>query len=404
MWVVLLHLQIVSGPFLDQLPLLRPVIGAGWTGVELFFVLSGFVLTWNYQEELRRPSPGTVVQFLFHRFARVWPAWAAASALAGAWLWMVRSTGGDADVVSRHPESGLIELFHQLTMTQQWGEADLGGASFVPPGWSVSAEWAAYLAFPLLVLVAARLSRLPGGLLLAAAIAVLSPRAVLAFNDGVPDTEQNWLARLVCGFVAGVLTALAVRRCAGWARADTVGLALTWLGVAGIAAGASWASWLTWTEGPSPAPSDHFGVVVVLFPLVVAGLALTSRGPARWLSGGPMQYAGRVSYCLYLVHYTVLEAVLTLWWKEPAQLGTLQPGLVLAVPGIVLGSALAAMALHHGVEEPARRWLVGLAGRRRHLQPVVDPLRTPTVEMDLPSLLPRPARPAAEVSVLAGRG
>ncbi|WP_308200715.1 acyltransferase [Klenkia sp. PcliD-1-E] len=364
LWVVLLHLQIVAGPYLDQLPLLRPVIGAGWTGVELFFVLSGFVLTWNYLDELGRPTPRRVGLFVWNRFARVWPAWAAVTAVAGAWLWVMRSRGADADVVSAHPASGLPELMRQLTMTQQWGHAELGGASFVPPGWSVSAEWAAYLAFPLLVLAAGLLRRLPAAVLLVGAVAALAPRAVLAFEQGVPDSEQNWLARLACGFTAGMLTALAVRRAQGWRRGDQVGLVLTWSAVGGIAAGAAWAAWLTWSEGPSPTPTDHYGVVVVLFPLLVAGLALTARGPARWLSSGSMQYAGRVSYCLYLVHFTVIEAVLSLWWTSPADLGTLHPGLVLAVPGILAGSALLAVGLHHLVEEPARRYLVAAVRRR----------------------------------------
>nr|WP_279591027.1 acyltransferase [Modestobacter marinus] len=389
-WVMLLHLQTISGPYLDQLPLVRPLIGAGWTGVELFFVLSGFVITLGYLDRVgARPTAPVVGRFLVNRFARVWPAWAVVTVVGGAWVWSVRSAGWDADVVSPHPDAGLGALLRQLSMTQMWGYSELGGSSFVPPGWSISAEWTAYLLFPLAVWLIRPLRRLPAWLLMAAAVAVMSPLAVTAFVHGTPDLEQSWVLRIACGFTAGMFSALAYRRVPRTARTDSAALATVWTCVALALAGTSWAAWAVWERGAGVS-IDHYGVIVVLFPLLVVGLSLTGRGPARWLGSAPMVYGGKLSYCLYLVHFLVLDVALTVWWQDPAARGVVNPGLVLAVPGLVLVSLLASAALHHGVEEPGRRLVLQLQERLAPAPRRVSAPTTAEVPRSPHALLPVP--------------
>jgi len=412
-WVMLLHLQTISGPYLEQLPLVRPLIGAGWTGVELFFVLSGFVLTLGYLDRIgARPTAPVIGRFLVNRFARVWPAWAVVTLIGGAWLWTIRSAGWDADVISPHPEAGLTSLVRQLSMTQMWGYSELGGASFVPPGWSISAEWTAYLVLPLAMVLVRPLRRLPAGLLMAAAVAAMSPLAVDAFVHGTPDSEQNWVLRIVCGFTAGVFSALAHRRVARTERTDSIGLAMVWSALLLVLAGVSWASWAAWQQGPGAAV-DHYGVIVVLFPVLVVGLALTARGPARWLASAPMVYGGKVSYCLYLVHFLVLDVALTIWWQEPADRDMITPGLVLTVPGLVIVALVASVALHHGVEEPGRKLVLRLQERlvpaRRSEQPAatarpasVVALPTPVAAVPVP--LPRGAAGLGGLTGAPGTG
>jgi len=358
-WVVLLHLQTISGPFLEQLPLIRQLIGAGWTGVELFFVLSGFVITLSYADRLgHRPTPSGIGTFVFNRFARVWPAWAVITVLAGGWIWGVRTAGWDADVVSPHPAAGLHSLVRQLSMTHMWGYDKLGGSSFVPPGWSISAEWAAYLAFPLVIVLIRPIRRLPAGVLLLLAVAAMAPLSVHAFLYATPDYEQNWVLRILCGFTAGMLTALAFQRVRRSERSEAAALTAVWSSILLILAGVSWAAWAAWLQAQGGRSCDYYGVIVVVFPLLVLGLSLTERGPARWLAGRPMVYGGKVSYCLYLVHFVVIDITLTIWWQNQHVRGTVTPGLVLAVPGLIIISFLGAAALHHGVEEPARRLLL----------------------------------------------
>jgi peptidoglycan/LPS O-acetylase OafA/YrhL len=360
--VVLFHLQGFGGMYLDQVPLVRVLVSVGWTGVELFFVLSGFVLTLGYLDRVgRRPTPRVVGTFVFNRFARVWPSWAVVTVVMAGWLWVLRTRGWDPDVVTAHPVTDLPTLVRQLSMTQMWDQSDVLGASYVLPGWSISAEWAAYLSFPLLAVVLRPLRRLPAPVLLGLAVVAMSPLAVTAYAIGTPDHAQPWALRITCGFLAGMLTALAVRRLRATPRADSVALAGSWTCLCLVLAGASWAWWM---RGQDPG-HDHGGVVVVVFPLLVATLCLTRRGPARWLSSAPLNYAGRLSYCMYLVHFVVIDVLVTLWWRTPAERWVVTPGLALALPAVVLVSALASAVLHHGVEEPTRKSLTALVRPRR---------------------------------------
>ena len=55
---------------------LAPVLNCGAQGVDLFFILSGFVLTWNYLDRMGRSwSTRETVHFLWLRLARVWPVY-----------------------------------------------------------------------------------------------------------------------------------------------------------------------------------------------------------------------------------------------------------------------------------------------------------------------------------------
>jgi peptidoglycan/LPS O-acetylase OafA/YrhL len=235
-----------------------------------------------------------------------------------------------------------------------------------------------------------RVRRLPAWSLLALAVLVMSPLSVVAFRDGVVDHEQNWGLRIACGFTAGALAALAVRRTRRTALADSVALTGLVTCLVLVVCGLMWASW---RRLGSP-ENDYAGVVVVVFPLIVSALAVTERGPARWLSGRAMLYGGRVSYSLYLVHYVVIDVLLTIMWQDPAAAG-LTPGLTLAVPGVILLCFAAAVALHHGVEEPGRRALLAASGRlvpeRATGAPVPPPPRH-EVAGPVPAAVPDPVR------------
>ncbi len=359
-WVVLFHFSEQLGPYLGALPFFAPIVQAGWTGVELFFVLSGFVITRAYVDRLgARPRPRAVVRFFANRWARVWPAWAVVTVFMAGWLWCTRRAGW-AEVVSEHPATDLQTLLGQLTLAQLWGRDGLQGTSYVVPGWSISAEWAAYLAFPLLAVLIRPLRGLPAVVLVGLAVAAMAPLAVNSYLYGPADWDQPWRLRIACGFLAGALTALAVekvRRSAQWEAVAHRGL---WVCSALLVLGAHWAGWRLTMPG---AGGDHSGVVVVLFPLVVGALALTVRGPARMLAGRSLVYGGRISYALYLVHYVVLEVVLSVVRQDPDMRGILPPGLALAAPLMIVGCFAIAALIYHGVESPARDLIVQLLDR-----------------------------------------
>lgn len=150
-WVVIAHYQhVVTYP-----PGLRQVAGYGAAGVCLFFVLSGFILVYNYLDwftgDLAR-----IGSFLRARFARIYPLYL---------LGLLVMT----PVALLVPHAPLSDMGHHspAVLVLSWLTNLLLVQAFLPrrifhvwdaPGWSLSAEWSFYLVFPFFVrLVLARL-------------------------------------------------------------------------------------------------------------------------------------------------------------------------------------------------------------------------------------------------------
>ncbi|WP_369253402.1 acyltransferase family protein [Geodermatophilus amargosae] len=359
-WVVLFHFRSLLTPYLDEMPFVRPVIDGGWIGVELFFVLSGFVIALSYLDEVgRRPTPAVVGRFLWNRIARVWPAWAVVTVAMGAWIWVVRASGRDANVLAPHPDADLLTLARQLTMTQMWGRDDLLAASYVLPGWSISAEWLAYLAFPVLAVLLRPLRRLHPVVNLALAHAALLPLVLVAYRTGPLDWTQDWVLRIACGFTAGILLALGVRDLRRTDRVESWAHRVAWAAPVAVVLLSVWARW----RGAGNPAVDFHGVAIVAFPALISALALTDRGPARWLSRPGVVHGGKVSYCLYLVHFVVLDVLLTVVWQSPQTRFVVSPKLLLLAPVAMAVSFGLSVGLHRLVEQPCQRLLVRLPER-----------------------------------------
>lgn len=145
-WVLLYHLRHeIKNLFPEFYMDTQAIIKSGFLGVDLFFVLSGFVLALNYQRKFQTVDWRSYTKFLWKRLARIYPVYFVSLCVTlmvvGCYLWF--------DVPYAHMERftgwGLVQ---SLTMTQilsfpvprQWNVV----------AWSVSAEWFAYLAFPAL--------------------------------------------------------------------------------------------------------------------------------------------------------------------------------------------------------------------------------------------------------------
>ena len=72
-WVVLLHLQLLTPVLMPHVPVLSRVISGGNLGVDIFFMLSGLVITYTYLEKLAEPAPGALKTYLWLRVARIYP-------------------------------------------------------------------------------------------------------------------------------------------------------------------------------------------------------------------------------------------------------------------------------------------------------------------------------------------
>lgn len=351
-WVVLFHFRpLLAQVAPDFTAALAPLLDCGAQGVDLFFILSGFVLTWNYLDRMGQSwSARTTLRFLWLRLARVWPVYLVTMHLAAGWIIFTRSVG--------HVPSPAVDqltatsYLRQLLLVQLWFEPYFDGTSWDGPAWSISAEWLAYLLFGGLILVIFRVVRVSRArVLLWMAIAASLPPTLLLLATGEFYTPWSWLPRIVMQFTAGAFACAAVRKLRPTERTRR---AFGWLA---LLIGATIVGSLYYLDANPPASvRDAGGLVDVLFVPLVVALAVGAGTLPRLLSARPMVYCGHISFGLYMVH----ELVHTAWnWAVVQFQIALTPGWagIAVVIGLLGVAVVGAVALYHGVEEPARLWM-----------------------------------------------
>jgi peptidoglycan/LPS O-acetylase OafA/YrhL len=362
LWVVGFHFHFTALPGVAAVNrVLGPLVTQGALGVDLFFIVSGFVIAHTHLDGLGPGlRPAVAVRFVWARVCRMWPLYLVVLHVFGLWLVAKLAWGHDGAIAFQavQPVVSVREWVRQLAGVQMWDHAYLDGASWVGPTWSLSAEWLAYLLFPVAALGFHRLRRLPAWVLGGAAVVLMAPIAHAYLATGSPYYPYSWLVRIACGFAAGVLVCLAVRRIRVDARraASLVAAVLPVVVALGLVFGER--------LGPG-----RGGVVIALFPVLVGALALADRGPAMVLARPWAVHGGRISYALYLVHIPMLEV----YWTALQHVRSLGPHTLLAHLvglGVLVATVGVAAVAYRRVEEPARRRLLALHRPARHVLPV----------------------------------
>ena len=118
---------------------------SGWTGVDLFFILSGFILCYNYEKEFQDFTVQKYRVFLTKRLARIYPVHIFTFVLLAipASMKLFEMSSGKYNLSS-------AQTFETIFLLQAWAFPSNPGWNVV--SWSVSAEWLAYLFFPLLLM------------------------------------------------------------------------------------------------------------------------------------------------------------------------------------------------------------------------------------------------------------
>lgn len=315
------------------------VLAKGYLAVDLFFMLSGFVLWLTYGARLGRLEPGTVGAFWWRRIARIWPLHAVVLTgfilLAG----LLSLTGRD------HSGYPFAELPLHIVLIQNWGFT--GALAWNHPAWSISTEMAAYLLFPLLAVLGRRAlgpaALVAGlGLLLAALFALFAAQGHSNLGDAITTLG---LPRCLIEFTAGTLAARLWLHWHALPAAPRIGHAC------GAAAGAICGAGL-WLALPETA------WVPLTLLLVLLAMALAEGRIAGWLASGPVHWLGEVSYSTYLSHFGLFIVFKLFLVGADLQLGVWQLAAFLGLLVVVSGLS------HALVELPAQRALNALKPRR----------------------------------------
>lgn len=321
LWVVVYHFVGKSFAPAD-LGWAQPVLDKGYLAVDAFFVLSGLIIahTWQ-QHDGERGRRGTA-EFLWARFARIYPAHLAV--LVAFLVAMAMATAAGRTLAGEYTATGL--LWHVL-LIDAWGITDTLGWNY--PSWSISAEWFAYLLVPVVFLRLLSADRGLTAVVVAAGLAVLAVADTGLASGGLASwTDARALLRISAEFAIGVAIAAQVR------QGVTRQLLLLCVGLLAIGTGIA------------------IGVDVV----TVAAMALVLAVLYAWppMSVPPWALTlGVWSYSVYLVHALIQVVAQTV-----VGTATLTPtGQVAGLVASVAVTIATAGALHHLVEDPARRWL-----------------------------------------------
>jgi peptidoglycan/LPS O-acetylase OafA/YrhL len=326
--VVLYHVRLSLSGLLPE-PAIA-ALGKGYLAVDLFFVLSGFVIWYNYAARIRDGGWVEAKLFLWRRFARVWPLHGAVLAGFAGFALLLGLSGRDT---AGYPWA---ELPLHLLLVQNWGF--LPELAWNHPAWSISTELAAYLLFPSLVAVW-RWDKLPSWALLgiAGALALAIHLLFAAHGERTLGAriEQLGLWRCLAGFAMGMVL------CLLWQR---------WQGSRHAAQSAGLACALVLALGGVLALPETMFIPAAFFTGLLA-LALSRGAAARLFGSKVLTYLGEISYSTYLAHFGLFIVFKLLFVDASLQLGW---GQLLGFLALVLA---ASVLLYHGLEKPAQRWL-----------------------------------------------
>jgi peptidoglycan/LPS O-acetylase OafA/YrhL len=279
-------------------------LSAGWIGVQLFFVLSGFLITGIVLDT--RHDPQQLKHFYVRRVLRIFPLYYGALALTLCVLlaWQAPLPEG----VSKAHEWA-IQPWLWAFMSNWTAYTDQHTELFAH-FWSLAVEEQFYLLWPLLIYRRAPQAVLKWG----CALAVASLLCRLALHRLAPASDATVMAlytftpnrfdALALGAVAA-----AVLRCPAWlARWQRHGRVITWVNLAALAVAAR----LTWGFAQDNPRTQMLGYSLLAWCFACWILSLAAEAtmpppaaPSRWsgwLSWGWLRKVGEVSFGMYVMH------------------------------------------------------------------------------------------------------
>jgi peptidoglycan/LPS O-acetylase OafA/YrhL len=303
-----------------------------WLFVDLFFLLSGVVLTYKYLEPIaKRKIEGR--EFFFLRMSRLYPLHVATVFVCAGVEWFLMARH-EPTVIYDHND--IYNFALQLTYLGTFFEH---GWSFNEPSWSVAGEILVYLLFYLYA------RRYRANYLVIALVTTAIGIGIQQPAWTLPLLNSN-LGRALVGFFLGSAGFLFMREldARGWGRR------FGYLCLAAFSAICVLASFIGYKALISTNPLPN---VLSVFPLLIFA-SLRVPPLAKLLSLRPLTFLGDISYAVYLIHVPLQMLTLAITRALKIELPTESPGLLFAFGAVLVA---AATGVHYGFERPVRRRL-----------------------------------------------
>jgi peptidoglycan/LPS O-acetylase OafA/YrhL len=318
--------------------LLRKLSAAGWVGVDLFFVLSGFLITGILLDS--RGKPGYLSSFFARRSLRIFPLY-----FLALWITFILVPQLADFVTAMRPVADNIEVLAKnqvwfWTYLQNWWIAFEGHwpeVNYLNHFWSLAVEEQFYLVWPFVVgwLSLRGLTRwcwaCVGG--------ALALRVAL-WTSGAPSVVMYSTIARVDSLCLGALFAIGLRSAVWYPRlCRSIVPVMAGVGITILGIDAVWPLLSVQTAGAQTIGHSLLGFLFGAFVFSAAALKPTHVA-ARLLSQRWLTVPGQFSYAMYVMHRPVHKLVMKVDWSFAPS--TIQPFAILA---LTLGASLACAAL-----------------------------------------------------------
>lgn len=325
LFVLLSHLWVIESKYSpDQLT--SQALNFGLSGVDLFFVISGFIMVYVTHNANR--GPRAVGQFLYSRVTRIYPLyWIVSLAVLVVYIWrpQIMITAGEAN-------PNILKSF------LLWPDMTPGGGPSQLPlltvGWTLIHELSFYLIFAISLLLS-RKFLIP----FLALWSVIFIAGNLSGLNVAPDASRILFNALTAEFLMGAVT--------GW----------VFIRLSGRGWGAAWGLFIAcavvlWILRPLPVDANinwsrvlNWGLPGALALYALAGTERNTRASfPHWLAT-----LGDQSYALYLTHLLTLSVMGRLW-AVFARDGWIDN--IIMLPAMVIGCLIVAAMTYYGIERP----------------------------------------------------
>jgi peptidoglycan/LPS O-acetylase OafA/YrhL len=341
--------------FPEFYPFYAAFAGGGSLGVDLFFILSGFILAYNYEEQFNRFDYKLYLNFLYKRLARVYPIHLFTLLVLALFVLQVVASADFA----QHPyapQYTFKDFLANIFLVHAWSIPI--SYSWNNVSWSISAEWFAYLLFPLLVIVTKNIRSRKAllwtmALLYIAFLVVMLGVRIVAEHSG----RDLGMVRIFFEFFIGIqlfklyafnrtpLVLKPVKPGPGHLLAGALLMVTFCIEFAYI-----WA--------------------VPIFAWVILRSARNQWLYNRLFFHPWVVYGGKISYALYMVH-GLLFMLFFLYIPEAALSSFGATAGALLVLAYIIVSYVAAAAIYHYVELPSRKLMLSFLRTKKSLESTV---------------------------------
>jgi len=312
----------------------RPLLRGGYIGVDIFFVLSGFLITSILISEFNSTDTLNILRFYAKRARRLMPAFL--------FMLLLYVIGSLVFLSEKEIKSNLVDVLIAITYTTNWTRA-LGGysPSMLGHTWSLAIEEQFYLIWPITLLCILRYKMSRGrtvALILFIAFLFWAIRVVLTVVGATPDRLYNGLDTrgdaLMLGSALGAsLTSLKTDWQSSRFKYARLGLnAMSAIAIFLLVIVATYADW----QKP-----EMFSIwmlfIEIAAAIIIAHIFIMEKGIIeRVLSMSILVWIGSISYGLYLWHYIIYQTMNVMGFPQS----------YLAIVGIPLSFVAATMSFY----------------------------------------------------------